>query len=52
MLLRPWRTIEVTVPESNLAVQLLMRDAGYKARGVQREYYGSEDGYLMELRRG
>jgi len=48
---QPQDCIEVTVPESNLPVQLLLRDAGYKAVSVQRDYYGAEDGYRMELRR-
>jgi ribosomal-protein-alanine N-acetyltransferase len=44
--------IQATVPESNLAAQLVLRKAGYKAMRVLRGYYGSEDAYLMERRRG
>lgn len=43
--------IQVTVPETNLAVQLLLREAGFKATRVMRGYYNGEDGYLMERRR-
>jgi ribosomal-protein-alanine N-acetyltransferase len=44
--------IEVTVPESNLPLQFLLRGAAYKAVSVRRGYFGSEDGYLMERRGG
>lgn len=40
--------IQAIVPESNLAIQLLLREAGYKAVKVLRDYFGNEDGYLME----
>jgi ribosomal protein S18 acetylase RimI-like enzyme len=40
--------IQATVPESNLAAQLLLRNAGYKATRVLRRHFGDEDGYLME----
>jgi ribosomal protein S18 acetylase RimI-like enzyme len=42
--------IRATVPESNLAVQLLLRDAGYKAIRILYGDFDSEDGYLMEWR--
>jgi hypothetical protein len=42
--------IRATVPESNLPVQLLLRDAGYKAVRVCRGHFDGEDGYLMERR--
>ena len=40
--------IHSTVPEGNLAAQLVLREAGYKAVRVLRGYFGDEDGYLME----
>ena len=40
--------IQAIVPESNLPIQLLLRDAGYKAMRVLRDYFADEDGYLME----
>lgn len=40
--------IQAAVPESNLAMQLLLRSAGYKATRVLRGHFGDEDGYLME----
>src|SRR5262249_51705785 len=40
--------IQAVVPESNLPVQLLLREAGYKAVRVLRDYFNNEDGYLME----
>jgi ribosomal-protein-alanine N-acetyltransferase len=42
--------IRATVPESNLPVQLLLRDAGYQAVDVFRGHFDGEDGYLMERR--
>jgi ribosomal protein S18 acetylase RimI-like enzyme len=44
--------IQATVPESNLPVQLLLRDAGYLAVRVLRGYFDDEDAYLMERRPG
>jgi len=44
----PRDSVRVTVPESNLAMQLLLRSVGYRARAVHRDYFGAEDGYLME----
>jgi ribosomal-protein-alanine N-acetyltransferase len=41
--------IQATVPESNLPAQLLLRVAGYRAVRVLRGYFGTEDGYLLEL---
>jgi ribosomal protein S18 acetylase RimI-like enzyme len=40
--------IRAMVPETNLAIQLFLRRAGYRALQVFRAYYGSEDAYLME----
>ncbi len=40
--------IRAIVPETNLPVQLLLRDAGYKAVRILPAYHGSEDGYVME----
>jgi ribosomal protein S18 acetylase RimI-like enzyme len=40
--------LKMTVPETNLPVQLFLHDAGYKATQVLRGYYTSEDGYLFE----
>lgn len=51
MLRRPGDCIRVTVPETNLPAQLLLRDAGYRALSVLRGYFGTEDGYLMEWRK-
>ncbi|HZU35834.1 MAG TPA: GNAT family N-acetyltransferase [Gemmataceae bacterium] len=45
-------SVTVSVPETNLPMQLLLRSAGYRALSVQRDYFGSEDGYLMEKRLG
>ena len=47
---KPAPLIRATVPESNLPVQLLLRDAGYKAVRVCRGHFNGEDGYLMERR--
>jgi ribosomal-protein-alanine N-acetyltransferase len=44
--------IQSTVPENNLAAQLLLRAAGYKAVRVLRGYFGEDDGYLMEREPG
>jgi ribosomal protein S18 acetylase RimI-like enzyme len=40
--------IQAVVPETNLAAQLLLRDAGYKAVRVVRGCLGGEDSYVME----
>ena len=40
--------VQVSVPESNLPLQLLLRKAGYKAVRVLRGHYGGDDAYLME----
>jgi hypothetical protein len=40
--------IGVVVPEAHLAPQLYLRGAGYQATRVLHEYFGDEDGYLME----
>src|SRR5262249_26359599 len=38
--------IRAIVPDTNLATQLLLRDAGYKAVRVLRGHCGGEDAYL------
>lgn len=48
----PQDRIQATVPESNLSIQCLLREAGYRAVRIFRGYYDSEDGYLMERDRG
>jgi ribosomal protein S18 acetylase RimI-like enzyme len=45
---QPEDCIQVTVPESNLPMQLLLSDAGFRAVRVLREYFDKEDGYLMQ----
>jgi ribosomal protein S18 acetylase RimI-like enzyme len=40
--------IQATVPETNLPVQLFLRDAGYKAVRVVPACFGSKDGYVMQ----
>jgi ribosomal protein S18 acetylase RimI-like enzyme len=40
--------IQALVPETNLAMQLFLRAAGYRATGVLRNHDGGEDAYLME----
>jgi ribosomal protein S18 acetylase RimI-like enzyme len=44
-------TIEAAVPETNLAMQLLLRSVGYKATRVLRAFHGDEDAYLMHFER-
>jgi ribosomal protein S18 acetylase RimI-like enzyme len=44
-------TIEAAVPETNLAIQLLLRSVGYKATRVLRGFHGEEDAFLMQLER-
>ncbi len=41
-------SISLTVPERNLAMQLFLRRAGYRAVRVLRDYFDTEDAYLME----
>jgi ribosomal protein S18 acetylase RimI-like enzyme len=48
----PQDRIQATVPESNLSVQCLLRETDYRAVRIFRGYYDSEDGYLMERKRG
>jgi ribosomal protein S18 acetylase RimI-like enzyme len=43
-----YQRISALVPESNLPVQLLLRDAGFRAVRVLRRWYGDEDAYLMQ----
>lgn len=42
------RCIQAIVPDGNLPVQLLLRDAGYQAVRILPNYFGHNDGYLME----
>lgn len=42
--------VRVVVPETTLEAQLILRRAGYRAIRVLHDYYGNEDGYLMERR--
>jgi len=44
-------TIEAAVPETNLAMQILLRSIGYKAIRVLRGLQGEQDAYLMQLER-
>jgi ribosomal protein S18 acetylase RimI-like enzyme len=45
---RPDDCVWAMVPETNLALQLLLRDSQYRAIRVVRGHYGDEDGYLMQ----
>lgn len=47
----PRDRIQAIVPETNLPLQCLLRDAGYRAVRVLRDYFDGEDGYLMERHR-
>jgi ribosomal-protein-alanine N-acetyltransferase len=49
---QPADRIEAAVPETNLPAQLLLRSVGYRALRVLRGYFGADDAYLMERRRG
>ncbi len=40
--------VQLSVPETHLPLQLLLRAAGYRAVRVLRDYYVGEDAYLME----
>jgi hypothetical protein len=40
--------VQVIVPETKLAVQLFLHEAGYQATRVLHGHFGDEDGYLME----
>ena len=40
--------IAVWVPETCLALQLLLREAGFRAVRVMRHWFEDEDAYLME----
>ncbi len=40
--------VEYRVPERNLRQQLVLRDNGFLATKVERDYYRTEDAYLME----
>ena len=44
--------IRVVVPETKLGAQLFLRQAGYRALRVLHDYFGNEDGYLMERQAG
>jgi ribosomal protein S18 acetylase RimI-like enzyme len=48
----PGGCIRAVVPESNLPVLLLLREASYKAIRILPGHFGSDDGYLMERRGG
>jgi ribosomal protein S18 acetylase RimI-like enzyme len=43
-----YERISAMVPESNLAMQLLLRDVGFRAVRVCRRWYGDEDAYLTQ----
>jgi [ribosomal protein S18]-alanine N-acetyltransferase len=43
----PGDSLQATVPESNLALQLCLRAAGFKAVRVLRGHFVNEDGYVM-----
>jgi ribosomal protein S18 acetylase RimI-like enzyme len=43
-----YERVSAMVPECNLAMQLLLRSAGFRAVRVLRRHYGDEDAYLME----
>lgn len=43
-----YERISILVPETNLALQLLLRGAGFRAVRVLRRYFDEEDAYLME----
>jgi ribosomal protein S18 acetylase RimI-like enzyme len=47
----PQDCIRAAVPETNLPIQLLLRSTGYRAKRVLRDFYCSEDAYLMEWQR-
>ena len=40
--------VQATVPETNLSVQLFLRDAGYKAVRLVPGCFGSEAGCVMQ----
>jgi hypothetical protein len=44
--------VRVIVPETKLTAQLFFRGARYRAVRVLHEYFGTEDGYLMEGQQG
>ena len=44
---RSWSSAPIVVPESNLAAQLFLRGAHYRAVCVLRGHFGDEDGYVM-----
>ncbi len=50
-LAQSYERISALVPETDLAAQLLLRDAGYKATRVLRRWYDEEDAYLMQKTR-
>jgi ribosomal protein S18 acetylase RimI-like enzyme len=43
-----YERISALVPEDNLPLQLLLRNAGFRAVRVLRRYYDDADAYLME----
>lgn len=46
-----YERISALVPETDVAVQFLLRDAGYKALRVLRRWFDEEDAYLMQKTR-
>lgn len=48
---QPGDCIQVSVPETHLHLQLLLREAGFKAMKVLRGYCGDVDAYLFKRQR-
>jgi ribosomal protein S18 acetylase RimI-like enzyme len=44
---RQGNAVQMIVPETKLAVQLFLHEAGYQATRVLHDYFGDEDGYMM-----
>jgi ribosomal protein S18 acetylase RimI-like enzyme len=44
---RSAESIQAVAPETRLAAQLFLRDAGFQANRISKRYYGLEDGYSM-----
>jgi ribosomal protein S18 acetylase RimI-like enzyme len=42
--------VQVVVPETNLVVQVFLRQSGYKAVRILRGHFGDRDGYAMARR--
>ncbi len=45
---RHGQPVQIIVPETKLGAQLFLHEAGYQATRVLHEYFGDEDGYVME----